>query len=175
MVWPFSSTSTDTKSEPQQPTPTSIPIRTTPTTTPTLQTSDSDFHTAFPHLAPASRKPTTTASDEDYDDPSIPSTMSCRAAFDSAFYCSSFGGHFNDIYRWGQLRTCSEHWADWRFCMSIKGRSAEARAELIRARYKEKEVEMMKKPNSEDVWQRRRKDEMIERPFSLAEDEGKGA
>jgi hypothetical protein len=80
--------------------------------------------------------------------------MSCRAAFDSAFYCSSFGGHFNDIYRYGQMRSCSEHWADWRFCMRIKTRSARDKQLLIQERYQEKEDIVRDKPNSEDVWTR---------------------
>lgn len=97
--------------------------------------------------------------------------MSCRAAFDSAWYCSSFGGHFNDIYRYGQLRKCSEHWADWRFCMSLSGASQEGRANAIRERYREKEEKLRKEPNSEDVWRRRGPDEMIEKPFRFAEEE----
>ncbi|KAJ4295320.1 hypothetical protein N0V90_007331 [Kalmusia sp. IMI 367209] len=103
--------------------------------------------------------------------PPLPVTMSCRAAFDAAFYCSSFGGHFNDIYRYGQLRSCSEHWADWRFCMSLSGASTEGRANAIRERYREKEAKLKKEPNSEHVWRRRGEGERIERPFRFAEDE----
>ena len=99
--------------------------------------------------------------------------MSCRAAFDAAFYCSSFGGHFNDIYRYGHLRSCSEHWADWRFCMALTGASREGRANAIRERYREKEAALKKQPNSEDVWRRRDPTEMIERPFRLAGEEAK--
>lgn len=36
----------------------------------------------------------------------LPRSMSCRQAFDQAFYCQSLGGKFNDIYRHGQLRSC---------------------------------------------------------------------
>jgi hypothetical protein len=31
-----------------------------------------------------------------------PRQMSCRQAFDQAFYCQSLGGKFNDIYRYGE-------------------------------------------------------------------------
>ncbi|KAF2642662.1 hypothetical protein P280DRAFT_380544, partial [Massarina eburnea CBS 473.64] len=84
-----------------------------------------------------------------------PTTMSCRAAFDSAFYCTSLGGHFNDIYRYGSLRSCSEHWADWRFCMSLKSYSSEAQANAVQDLYREKERKMKEKPNSENVWRKR--------------------
>ncbi|KAF2866910.1 hypothetical protein BDV95DRAFT_443293, partial [Massariosphaeria phaeospora] len=84
-----------------------------------------------------------------------PRTMSCRAAFDSAFYCASLGGHFNDIYRYGTLRACSEHWADWRFCMALKNRSADAAAEAVQQRYRDKEAKVLEGPNSEEVWTRR--------------------
>jgi hypothetical protein len=97
--------------------------------------------------------------------------MSCRAAFDAAFYCSSLGGHFNDIYRYGHLRSCSEHWADWRFCMSLSGASSEGRTNAIRERYREKDNKTKEEPNSEDVWRRRGPGEMIEKPFRFAEEE----
>lgn len=178
MGWLWSSSSST--AEPQQPTPTSIPIRSepapAPTSTPTEDAqsrNEISFNEAFPHLAPAptsSTSPTAAAQD---DDPSLPTTMSCRAAFDAAWYCSSFGGHFNDIYRYGQMRSCSEHWADWRFCVSLSGASREGRANAIRERYREKEANMKKQPNSEDIWRRRTPAEMIERPFGLAEEGAK--
>ena len=99
--------------------------------------------------------------------------MSCRAAFDSAFYCASFGGRFNDIYRYGSLRSCSEHWADWRFCMTLTGTSKEGQARAIKERYREKEAKVEKQPNSEDIWERRGPNERIEKPFRFAEEEAK--
>ncbi|KAF1998258.1 hypothetical protein P154DRAFT_380861, partial [Amniculicola lignicola CBS 123094] len=83
---------------------------------------------------------------------SYPTTMSCRAAFDSAFYCTSFAGKFNHIYRYGETRSCSEHWSDWRFCMSLKGMSAAGRREHVVDRYREKEERVRRGANSEDVW-----------------------
>ncbi|KAF1977349.1 hypothetical protein BU23DRAFT_294521 [Bimuria novae-zelandiae CBS 107.79] len=178
MGWLWTSSS---KAEPQQPTQTLIPIRSEPApSTPTRNTEEASFNEAFPHLAPTptpashssaqAPEPTITTPSAD-DDPSLPTTMSCRAAFDAAFYCSSLGGHFNDIYRYGHLRSCSEHWADWRFCMSLTGASREGRANVIRERYREKEAKTMKQPNSEDVWRRRSPSEKIEKPFRFAEQE----
>ncbi|PVI04173.1 hypothetical protein DM02DRAFT_203261 [Periconia macrospinosa] len=168
MAWSFWSSASPNegaKSEPQQQQPTTPP-QPPPSSEPSQQeqpttTQPSDFETAFPHLAspPPSSTPATP------HDPHFPTTMSCRAAFDNAFYCSSFGGHFNDIYRYGQLRSCSEQWADWRFCMRIKTFSAEAKAEAIQDRYREKEKKLLDGPNSEDVWRRRGVGEEVERPF----------
>ncbi|KAL8899002.1 MAG: hypothetical protein Q9207_006417 [Kuettlingeria erythrocarpa] len=46
-----------------------------------------------------------------------PTEMSCRSAFDSAFYCQSLGGQFNNVYRYGNLRDCSGQWSQFWFCM----------------------------------------------------------
>ncbi|KAF9741286.1 hypothetical protein PMIN06_002056 [Paraphaeosphaeria minitans] len=172
-------TSSSSKAEPQQPTPTSIPIRSeSAPSTPPANSNDAAFNEAFPHLAPetssSNREPSSNSAPPSTavnHDPSLPTTMSCRAAFDSAFYCSSLGGHFNDIYRYGHLRSCSEHWTDWRFCMSLSGTSSEGRANAIRERYREKEEKLKLEPNSEDVWRRRGPGEMIEKPFRFAEEE----
>jgi hypothetical protein len=50
----------------------------------------------------------------------LPTEMSCRQAFDSAFYCQSMGGQFNNLYRYGGVRSCSENWSDFWFCMKAK-------------------------------------------------------
>lgn len=96
--------------------------------------------------------------------------MSCRAAFDSAFYCSSLGGHFNDIYRYGQLRSCSEHWNDFWFCMRTKnsysGRDVKER--MVQDRYREKEEKLRNGPNSENVWDRRGAGEEVRGAFTAA-------
>ncbi|CAI6318447.1 unnamed protein product [Periconia digitata] len=176
--WWTSSPSGETKPEsqpqqlqpiPQTSQPPSPPASTTPSQPPkdsndNTSNNNDDFNTAFPHLAPPppSTEPTTP------HDPLLPSTMSCRDAFDSAFYCSSFGGHFNDIYRFGQLRSCSEHWADWRFCMGIKTMSAEGKVQAIQDRYRKKEEKIKAGPNSEDVWSVRGEGEKVEKPFGRA-------
>ena len=159
----------------QQPTSTSTPQDPAPQDSAATTTQDAaGFHAAYPHLAPSTTTTTSSSSPENQTpsyDPSLPTTMSCREAFDNAFYCSSFGGHFHDIYRYGTLRACSEHWADWRFCMSLSGTSKEGKANAIRERYREKEARLKKEPNSEDVWKRRGPGEMIGKPFSLADEE----
>ncbi|KAL6720294.1 hypothetical protein ACLMJK_002215 [Lecanora helva] len=46
-----------------------------------------------------------------------PTTLSCRSAFDTAFYCASLGGQFTSLYRYGSLRPCSQQWSDFWFCI----------------------------------------------------------
>ncbi|KAL8690429.1 MAG: hypothetical protein Q9218_004118, partial [Villophora microphyllina] len=46
-----------------------------------------------------------------------PTEISCRAAFDSAFYCQSLGGQFINIYRYGTFRDCRQQWKDFWYCM----------------------------------------------------------
>lgn len=53
----------------------------------------------------------------------FPIDMSCRQAFDAAFYCQSMGGQFNNLYRYGGIRSCSENWNDFWFCMKLKSQS----------------------------------------------------
>ncbi|KAF1929998.1 uncharacterized protein M421DRAFT_382556 [Didymella exigua CBS 183.55] len=135
---------------------------------------DPDFYAAHPHLAPPSlstpRSTPEPSNGEPEFDPTLPRSMSCRAAFDSAFYCSSLGGHFNDIYRHGQLRSCSDHWSDFWFCMRTKNSYSgpEIKERLIQERYAEKEKALKERPNSEDVWTRRGESERVEKPFALA-------
>ena len=97
--------------------------------------------------------------------------MSCRAAFDSAFYCTSFGGKFNDIYRYGELRSCSEHWSDFWFCMRIKSKAKGVKELFVEERYREKEDKLRQGRNSEEVWEMRRDGEKILGAFAKAEEE----
>lgn len=172
--WPFSTSGGDSgPSAPVPPQTPSSPLASGP--------HNADFYAAHPHLAPpapplhstaASSTPSAststpsdppTAANNEELDPSFPRRMSCRAAFDSAFYCASLGGHFNDLYRYGQLRSCSEHWSDFWFCMrtnnSYNGRDVKER--MVYDRYHEKEIKLMSGPNSEEVWVRRKPGEQV--------------
>ncbi|KAF1944821.1 hypothetical protein EJ02DRAFT_452155 [Clathrospora elynae] len=189
--WPSSSSSANTaaqqqSSTPPQPTTTASPVQNPsdtpippssnpPPPPPTIAPHDPDFYAAHPHLAPPSfssntnSAPSDPSSDPSDDlDPSLPRSMSCRAAFDSAFYCSSLGGHFNDLYRYGQLRSCSDHWNDFWFCMRTKnsysGRDVKER--LVQERYREKEEKLKGGPNSEHVWARREMGEEVKGAFA---------
>ncbi|KAF2849875.1 hypothetical protein T440DRAFT_499447 [Plenodomus tracheiphilus IPT5] len=174
--WPFSKRNSDASPAQPQITP-QIPLQ-TQSIPPTTAPHDPDFYAAHPHLAPPSfSTPSTSTAPSPNDapstttdeplDPSLPRTMSCRAAFDSAFYCSSLGGHFNDLYRYGQLRSCSDHWNDFWFCMRTKnsysGRDVKER--MVQDRYREKEVKLLSGPNSEDVWVRRGPGEEVRGAF----------
>lgn len=69
----------------------------------------------------------------------LPTTMSCRSAFDAAFYCQSMGGKFNDLYRYGTLKSCSPHWNDFWFCMRTRTFSSPQKEAAIRDHYRQKE------------------------------------
>lgn len=93
-----------------------------------------------------------------------PRSMSCRQAFDQAFYCQSLGGKFNDIYRFGKLQSCSEQWGAFWFCMRTKSLSKEEKETQIRGYYAAREDRMKKEGgNSENVWEIRTKP--VERAF----------
>lgn len=86
----------------------------------------------------------------------FPSEMSCRRAFDDAFYCQSIGGQFNNYYRYGEMRDCSEAWSSFWFCMRIKSYGAEEKKELVRQHYREKEIKWKVGKSSEDIWETRK-------------------
>lgn len=89
-----------------------------------------------------------------------PRTMSCRQAFDQAFYCQSLGGKFNDIYRYGHLRSCSEHWSAFWFCMRVRTYSDKEKEPLIAEWYRDRDERRRKEVGSklsEDVWEVRTK------------------
>ncbi|KAE8378711.1 hypothetical protein BDV26DRAFT_261048 [Aspergillus bertholletiae] len=81
-----------------------------------------------------------------------PDTMSCRSAFDYAFFCQSFGGQFVNVYRYGELRSCSEHWDNFWHCMKTRTWSDGARKKAIRDHYRKKTIKYKTGPSSEDVW-----------------------
>jgi len=103
---------------------------------------------------------------DDYSDSIYASTMSCSNCFDQAFYCSSIGGQLNSVYRYGALRSCSDLWAQWRFCMRTKVMSDETKREKIREYNMKKAIKYKVGRSSEDVWEVRT--EPVEHPFSPA-------
>ncbi|KAI4178194.1 MAG: hypothetical protein L6R41_008501 [Letrouitia leprolyta] len=94
-----------------------------------------------------------------------PTEMSCRSAFDSAFYCQSLGGQFNNIYRYGTFRDCREQWKQFWFCMRTNRGflGDEERARRIRDHYKLREMKYRVGTSSEDVWKPRTR--MVEGAF----------
>ena len=87
----------------------------------------------------------------------LPTDMACRQAFDLAWACNSLGGQWNAVYRYGTLRSCSEQWDDFWFCMRTKSYTGNTREGLIRQHYRNKEHRRYggDKPNSEDIWESR--------------------
>ena len=86
-----------------------------------------------------------------------PATMSCRQAFDQAFYCQSLGGKFNDLYRFGHLHDCSEQWGAFWFCMRVRTLPEKEREVKIREYYRERDERRVRARggSSEDVWELR--------------------
>ncbi|KAK6413617.1 hypothetical protein LTR95_017843, partial [Oleoguttula sp. CCFEE 5521] len=102
-----------------------------------------------------------------------PRTMSCRTAFDAAFYCQSAGGKFNDIYRYGSLQPCSEHWGAFWFCMRIRTYKESDKQDLIADYYRKREERRKEKfGSSEDVWEIRTKG--VDMAFGEKYDEAEG-
>ena len=95
-----------------------------------------------------------------------PREMSCRAAFDQAFYCQSMGGQVINVYRYGHMRSCSELWNNFWFCMRTtkSGFGEEKLRQKLKQHYWEKDKKYREGPSSEDVWEMR--DRMAESPFS---------
>ena len=87
-----------------------------------------------------------------------PRSMSCRQAFDQAFYCQSLGGKFNDIYRYGSLNSCSEQWSAFWFCMRVRQYADKDKQEVIKEFYKDRDATRQQQfGSSEDVWEIRTK------------------
>ncbi|EEP78380.1 conserved hypothetical protein [Uncinocarpus reesii 1704] len=104
--------------------------------------SSSSSPSPAPALPPSSINP----------DALYPSTMSCRDAFDYAFFCQSFGGQWVNYYRFGELRDCSQHWSDFWFCMRTKSYSSEDRARMVVDYNRKKASRWKTGPTSQDVW-----------------------
>ncbi|KAK2865293.1 hypothetical protein FQN49_003723 [Arthroderma sp. PD_2] len=119
-------------------------------------------------IAPTTSKPRTSkplpSQSMDAESPSTqfqsdslyPKTMSCRSAFDYAYFCQSFGGQWVNVYRYGELRSCSEHWSDFWFCMRSKSLPDAEREKAISDRYRRKSIKYKTGPSSEDVWDLRK-------------------
>ena len=90
---------------------------------------------------------------EEHAESLYPVTMSCSQAFDLAYYCASMGGQLNNVYRFGGLRSCSEQWKAWRFCMRTKAMSEEEKKRQIREFHMEREAKKRVGRNSERIWE----------------------
>jgi hypothetical protein len=83
--------------------------------------------------------------------------MSCRQAFDHAFHCNSLAGQWTAVYREGTVRSCSEQWDDFWFCMRTRAYSGTVKEEAIKDHYRQKELKKYGPgmPNSTDIWEPR--------------------
>ena len=112
-----------------------------------LRARSSSAQATEPNTSVSPAPPSSIAPDSLY-----PDTMSCRSAFDYAFFCQSFGGQFVNYYRYGELRSCNEHWNNFWTCMKARAYSDEERRKVIRNLNREKTIKYRTGPSSEDVW-----------------------
>ncbi|KAB8627220.1 hypothetical protein FH972_026053 [Carpinus fangiana] len=111
------------------------------------------------------------AGEDDEDEDSLyPTTMKCAGCFDQAYYCSSLGGQLTNIYRYGGMRSCSDLWAQWRFCMRTKAMGGEERKDRIKEWEQRKVIKYKVGKSSEDVWAVR--EQPIDHPFAKDLDRG---
>lgn len=95
-----------------------------------------------------------------------PEELSAQSAFDLAMYCRGLGGQFMNVYRYGEMRSCSEHWSHfWWVMRTNRGfYTKEQKNERIREHYWKRDAKYRDGPSSEDVWEMR--DKLLDNPFS---------
>lgn len=110
-----------------------------------------------PWLSPEAAPRTATPPREALAESILPTEMSCRQAFDLAFYCGTLGGQFINLYRYGSSRSCSDLWDEFWFCMRTRSHAGEVKKNMIRQYYRDKERAKYGpgKPSSEDIWESR--------------------
>lgn len=178
-LWSSAATPADAAASASQPTSTPTQQAPPPSSTPSqpltpAQLAEQDLQAALAEFdaenkASASKKPIfkrtpraptddapSTDSDLNLEDSLYPTEMSCRNAFDAAFYCQSLGGQFNAVYRYGGMQSCSDHWKDFWFCMRSKSYAGQ-REDMIKEHYRKKALKYKVGPSSEDVWEGREK------------------
>ncbi|KAH9893721.1 hypothetical protein F4778DRAFT_293251 [Xylariomycetidae sp. FL2044] len=131
------------------------PRTTTTTTTTTIRTANPALDPTTPESSSSETPPTRL---DPLSESLLPTTMSCRDAFDAAYHCNGLGGQWTSIYRQGTLRSCSDKWDDFWFCMRTRSYPERLRAEAVRDRYRAKEVAKYRAPgrrSSADVWEPR--------------------
>ncbi|KAI1479514.1 hypothetical protein F4774DRAFT_127825 [Daldinia eschscholtzii] len=129
-----------------------------PQTESTTSQSSSSSITSLFWSSPSPPEPTIPATLDPVTESLLPTSMSCRQAFDAAYHCNSLGGQWVSVYRSGEMRSCSEHWDDFWFCMRTRTYSPQQKEDAIKAHYRRKEFlkyHAPGRPSSTDVWQPR--------------------
>ncbi|KAI0156399.1 hypothetical protein GGR57DRAFT_463342 [Xylariaceae sp. FL1272] len=144
--------------------PSSTPSATTPSSSWSLWGSSTPNPSPFqsdptPYVKPptAAQSPSADGKLDPLSESLLPTTMSCRQAFDHAFHCNSLGGQWTSVYRSGGMRSCSEQWDDFWFCMRTRVYTGEMKENVIRDYYRKKEIAKYGEgmPSSTDVWEPR--------------------
>ncbi|KAI0547355.1 hypothetical protein F4679DRAFT_367347 [Xylaria curta] len=157
---PPTPTTSEPKAEPSQSTsssswwPSRSSTQSTQTSTPSPSSSTSTSPSTISLQTSAQAPP---ARLDPLSESLLPTTMSCRQAFDHAYHCNSLGGQWTAVYRSGTVRSCSEQWDDFWFCMRTRAYSGPVKEEAIKDYYRQKELKKYGegKPNSTDIWEPR--------------------
>ncbi|KZZ98722.1 hypothetical protein AAL_03240 [Moelleriella libera RCEF 2490] len=155
------------RQEPEQPQPSSRPSAPPQAAVASSVTSTAESSSSIASwlALKASAKSVSSTSDEQnapigdaLSESLLPTDMSCRQAFDLAWACNGLGGQFNSVYRYGNMRSCSEHWDDFWFCMRTRAYTGDMKANMVRTHYRNKAYRKYGegKPSSEDIWQSRK-------------------
>lgn len=82
-----------------------------------------------------------------------PTELSCRSSLDYAMFCQSLGGQFVNVYRYGQFRSCSNHWGDFWLCMRTRNWDEKDKKKAIQDHHRQKAIKWKTGPSSEDIWE----------------------
>jgi hypothetical protein len=82
---------------------------------------------------------------------------SCTNMFDKWAQCFALGPQLKAVYRYGGLQDCKHKLDDFKFCLTMKGMSAEEKYDAWIQRKAEKTASMrLGRESSENVWEIRR-------------------
>ena len=117
-----------------------------------IQSELEDNRYSKPTKVLSAHSPAPDVPDDISPDSLYPTEISCRSAFDYAFFCQSFGGQFVNVYRYGGFRSCSNHWQDFWLCMRTRKWVDKDRHKAIQDHYRKKAIKYKTGPSSDDVW-----------------------
>lgn len=81
---------------------------------------------------------------------------SCMTLFDTWASCFALGPQFKHIYRYGYPNDCKPKLEDFKYCLTLKGKSEEERRAIWIRRRAEAAATKRLSQSSEDVWSMRR-------------------
>ncbi|KAI9230231.1 MAG: hypothetical protein DHS80DRAFT_29015 [Piptocephalis tieghemiana] len=105
----------------------------------------------------------------DYEVARLEQRYCLSSAFDELAFCFSLGRQARHLYRYGVRGDCSSVFAHFRFCLSLKTKSAEEARDAMVAKEWERARKAASGPSSQDVWSIRSQPPKDFPPENLAE------